>query len=303
MKIYVASSWRNKMQSEVVSILRNAGHEVYDFKNPKEGDHGFHWNDVALQRTENNECTPVALREALKHPRAIDGFKADSGAMAWADACVLVLPCGRSAHLEAGWMAGAGKSTIVYAPTERIEPELMYGLTQAPLCVSVEELMDRLDCLVLAKPDRRERLPDFRPGHTHHFIIVAKCHKLKCVAGKVEGTDVACSTCDGNGVEEIDGYITTGLYPDGRLGEIFVKVGRASDKFIMLDQWAIAFSVALQYGAPMEVLCKKFRGQNFWPDGPTDNDKIKRCSSLVDYCVRWLMLKYGTPPTITEQGA
>jgi hypothetical protein len=145
----------------------------------------------------------------------------------------------------------------------------------------------------------RERLPDDRSGITHHFIVVAKCHKLKCVAGKVDDTDVLCSNCNGTGLEEVDGYIQTGLYPDGRVGEIFVKVGHASDRFVMLDQWAIAFSVALQHGAPLEELCRKFRGQIFWPDGPTDNDKIKRCSSLVDYCVRWLMLKYGAPATTT----
>jgi hypothetical protein len=147
---------------------------------------------------------------------------------------------------------------------------------------------------------KRERLPDLRDGHTHHFVIVAKCHKMSCVAGKIDNTDRLCSTCNGNGIEEIDGYITTGLYADGRVGEIFVKVGNSTD-FVMVDQWAIAFSVALQYGAPLEVLCTKFRGQNFWPDGPTDNDKIKRCSSLVDYCVRWLMLKYGTPATTTVE--
>lgn len=148
------------------------------------------------------------------------------------------------------------------------------------------------------KRGMREKMPDLREGLTHHFTITTRCHKLKCVAGKVEGTDELCATCSGFGVEGVDGYITTGLYPDGRVGEIFLKVGgHASDKFIMLDQWAIAFSVALQYGAPLEVLCTKFRGQNFWPDGPTNNDKIKRCSSLVDYCVRYLMLKYVMQPT------
>ena len=47
--------------------------------------------------------------------------------MEWADACVLVLPCGRSAHTEAGWMAGRGKKVVVYIPKME-EPELMYKL-------------------------------------------------------------------------------------------------------------------------------------------------------------------------------
>ena len=48
-------------------------------------------------------------------------------ALEWADACVLVLPCGRSAHTEAGWMAGRGKKVVVYIPKME-EPELMYKL-------------------------------------------------------------------------------------------------------------------------------------------------------------------------------
>ena len=62
-RIYVASSWRNKYQPEVVAALRKEGHEVYDFRNPKDNPGGFHWADV--------------------------------DAILWADTGVLVLPCGR----------------------------------------------------------------------------------------------------------------------------------------------------------------------------------------------------------------
>ncbi len=144
MKIYVASSWRNQLQHEVVNALRKVGHEVYDFKSPKPGDDGFRWSDVGLERRPDGSCTPQQLKEALAHPRAVEGFASDSGAMKWADACVLVLPCGRSAHLEAGWMAGAGRLTLVYAPSSIVvEPELMYGLTGG-LCVSFDEVIARL---------------------------------------------------------------------------------------------------------------------------------------------------------------
>lgn len=47
-KIYVASSWRNVFQQDVVNILRNFGHEVYDFKNPPHGNGGFQWSDIDL---------------------------------------------------------------------------------------------------------------------------------------------------------------------------------------------------------------------------------------------------------------
>lgn len=144
MKIYVASSWRNAIQPSVVQALRQAGHEVYDFKHPKPGDDGFRWSDVGLVRNPDGSCTPQALKEALAHTRAAVGFASDAGAMMWADACVLVLPCGRSAHLEAGWMAGADKLTLVYASSAiAVEPELMYGLTDG-LCTSLDEVVARL---------------------------------------------------------------------------------------------------------------------------------------------------------------
>ena len=68
-------------------------------------------------------------RENLKSDYACFGFNRDFDAMKAADICILCLPCGRSAHLEAGWMKGAGKKVLAYIPEgERIEPELMYGI-------------------------------------------------------------------------------------------------------------------------------------------------------------------------------
>ena len=122
--IYLASSWRNPYYPEVVSCLREAGHQVYDFRNPPHGGSGFRWTDV-------DENAPHwsfdQYAEGLHHPLAERQFKADMDALDWADTCILVLPCGRSAHTEAGWMAGAGKRVLVYIP-EMVEPELMYKL-------------------------------------------------------------------------------------------------------------------------------------------------------------------------------
>ena len=123
-KIYVASSWRNNFYPEVVEALRAAGHEVYDFRNPPHGGAGFHWTDVDENAL---NWTFEEYAAGLGHPKAERQFKADMEALDWADTCVLVLPCGRSAHTEAGWMAGAGKRVVVYIP-EMVEPELMYKL-------------------------------------------------------------------------------------------------------------------------------------------------------------------------------
>lgn len=123
-KIYVASSWRNKYFPDVVKKLREAGHEVYDFRNPPH-DHGaFYWRDID---PEYDKWDVQQYKRGLGHPSSERQFRADLDALNWADTCVLVLPCGRSAHTEAGWMKGKGRRTIVYIP-EMQEAELMYKL-------------------------------------------------------------------------------------------------------------------------------------------------------------------------------
>lgn len=76
------------------------------------------------------------------HPKTERQFAADLEALEWADTCVLVLPCGRSAHTEAGWMAGAGKRVIAYIP-EMVEPELMYKLFDR-VVGSIDNLIESL---------------------------------------------------------------------------------------------------------------------------------------------------------------
>jgi nucleoside 2-deoxyribosyltransferase len=78
----------------------------------------------------------------LSHPLAERQFEADLEALKQADICVLGLPCGRSAHTEAGWMAGAGKRVIAYIPA-MVEPELMYKLFDRV----VGKLDDLVQCL------------------------------------------------------------------------------------------------------------------------------------------------------------
>ena len=142
MNIYVASSWRNEIQQDVVGYLRENGYEVYDFKNPKPGDNGFRWSEID---PEWKNWTPVQFRSGLDHPIAAQGFGQDMAALDKCDICVLVLPCGRSAHLEAGYAMGAGKPVIIYIPGDSvdIEPELMYKITPF-ICIDIEEVVSLL---------------------------------------------------------------------------------------------------------------------------------------------------------------
>mgnify|MGYP005810241415 CR=1 FL=1 len=139
-KIYLASSWRNENQPAVVELLREAGHEVYDFRNPPGGiPNGFRWSEID---PDWEAWSAKAYREKLQTPLAQRGFNSDFEGMKWADVGVLLLPCGRSAHLELGWMAGAGKRTIILTRDGQ-EPELM-ALLAGEICVSIAELLTSL---------------------------------------------------------------------------------------------------------------------------------------------------------------
>lgn len=145
MKLYVASSWRNDLQPSIVRDLRAQGHEVYDFRHPPGGDHlGFSWSDVDPEWT---SWTPEQYVAALDHPIAVAGFESDFGAMQWADGGVLILKCGRSAHLEAGWFVGVGKRLwILLDPDEfghdagHHVTELMYRMATG-IYTTIDELL------------------------------------------------------------------------------------------------------------------------------------------------------------------
>lgn len=131
--VYVASSWRNMMQVGVCAALKSAGIDHYDFKNPPGGT-GFSWKEVKTE--DGPRGTPAkgsdweAMEEYIamvNHPRAIEGYLSDMEAMCKADTFVMVLPCGKSAHLELGWAVGAGKRTAILME-DPIEPELMYRM-------------------------------------------------------------------------------------------------------------------------------------------------------------------------------
>jgi hypothetical protein len=142
-RIYVASSWRNPRQPGIVAALRDAGHEVYDFRNPAPGERGFHWSAIEPRW---QDLSMSAFRDVLQHPVAEHGFGLDWGAMSWADTGVLVLPCGRSAHLEAGYFVGALKPLLILLAPDQ-EPELMYKMAWR-ICLDLDDLIDALASLV-----------------------------------------------------------------------------------------------------------------------------------------------------------
>jgi len=140
LKIYVASSWRNKQQPLVVEAISKAAHLVYDFRNPATSS-GAPWKPFSLQ--------PVDVMEALDSEAAKAAFEPNFAAMQWADVCVMVQPCGRSASVELGWCAGAGKRTIVLLQAGE-EPELMLKLADY-LCDSTAQVIEALEEIEISR--------------------------------------------------------------------------------------------------------------------------------------------------------
>jgi ribonucleoside-diphosphate reductase alpha chain len=110
----------------------------------------------------------------------------------------------------------------------------------------------------------RHRLPDERRSYTHKFDISGH-----------------------------QGYITAGMYNDGSLGEIFIRMAKEGSVVSgLMDSFATAISLALQYGVPLEVLVDKFSHTRFEPSGITRNPEIPIAKSIMDYIFRWLQLKF-----------
>ncbi|HTU25454.1 MAG TPA: vitamin B12-dependent ribonucleotide reductase [Pirellulales bacterium] len=130
-----------------------------------------------------------------------------------------------------------------------------------PLSTSTEG--DKASAKQLAKP-RRQRLPDTRQSITHKFNVAGH-----------------------------EGYITVGLYEDGRPGELFITMAKeGSTVGGLMDSFGTAVSMSLQYGVPLEVYVNKFSHTRFEPMGHTKNPDIRIAKSIVDYIFRWLGITF-----------
>lgn len=137
--IYVASSWRSPYQPGFVRRLKEYGYDVYDFRHPAPGNEGFSWSDIdpAWQNWTHKE-----YRIALRHPTAEQGFTHDMDALKACTTCILLLPCGRSAHLELGYAVGAGKHTMIFMPSSSRESAAIMAI---PLTQGLETIIDEQD--------------------------------------------------------------------------------------------------------------------------------------------------------------
>ncbi len=171
MNIYVASSCKNTI--EVPYLIQNlrrrlsTGTVIYNFLAPAPGVSGFLWNSVD---PDHASWTHWAWLQAMKSTQANAGYDRNFRAMRDADLCIVLLPCGRSAHLEAGWCAGQGKTLFIYGPVVKHETafpmwnqDLMYKLADGLFTdqtVLTQAIRDLPAYAVVAQPDPEEHITD-----------------------------------------------------------------------------------------------------------------------------------------------
>jgi len=96
-------------------------------------------------------------------------------------------------------------------------------------------------------------------------------------------------------VGDHEGYITVGLYPNGDPGELFVKMAKEGSTVSgLMDSFALAVSLALQYGVPLKTFCEKFAHTRFEPSGWSGNPEIGYAKSIMDYIFRWMQMRFLT---------
>jgi ribonucleoside-diphosphate reductase alpha chain len=147
---------------------------------------------------------------------------------------------------------------------EEAEDILLHGSQQEKAVVLAEKIIDRVIIKEIVRSNR-EKLPERRKGYTQKAIVGG--HKV---------------------------YLRTGEYKDGQLGEIFIDMHKEGAGFrAMMNNFAIAVSVGLQYGVPLEEFVEAFTFTKFEPAGMVQgNETIKNATSILDYIFRELAVSY-----------
>ncbi len=173
-----------------------------------------------------------------------------------------------------GWKLGLKALAIYRENSKRSQPlstrkeERQAETAGDGVAAGEPQVVEKIVEKVVYKPVRK-RLPDERPSITHKFSVAGH-----------------------------EGYLHIGLYPDtGMPGEIFITMAKQGSTISgLMDAFATAISIALQYGVPLEDLCNKFSHMRFEPAGFTNNPQIPIAKSIMDYIFRYLSLKFlGRP--------
>ncbi|HLH81542.1 MAG TPA: vitamin B12-dependent ribonucleotide reductase [Chthonomonas sp.] len=164
-----------------------------------------------------------------------------------------------------GWKLGLKAIAIYRDGSKRTQPLTTKKVEEKPAEASVTQPAEPVAPKekVIVRPLRR-KLPDERQAITHKFSIAGH-----------------------------EGYLTVGLYPDGQPGEIFLTMSKEGSTISgLMDSFATAVSLALQYGVPLQTLVDKFAHTRYEPAGYTNNPDIPIAKSISDYIFRYLGMKF-----------
>ncbi len=172
------------------------------------------------------------------------------------------------AYVEA-WRLGLKAIAIYRDGSKRVQPlnagkkDESAGRKTASERLKADTAQDAAAVAEALRPFRH-KLPDERRAITHKFSVAGH-----------------------------EGYLTVGLYDDGMPGEIFITMAKEGSTVSgLMDSFATAVSLALQYGVPLKVLCDKFSHTRFEPSGWSSNKQIGYAKSLMDYIFRWMAIKF-----------
>ncbi len=169
------------------------------------------------------------------------------------------------AYLQA-WRLGV-KALAIYRDGSKTAQALRTDAQQgAPAAIDTQAEIENAVAAALAEaPPKRRRMPRERQSITHKFSIGGH-----------------------------EGYITAGMYEDGSVGEMFLTdIGKEGSTLRgMMNSFATAISISLQYGVPLETLVRKFSYMRFEPEGMTSNPEIPFAKSMPDYIMRWLASRF-----------
>lgn len=214
----------------------------------------------AISKTINlpNEASVDEIQESYRLSWDL-GLKANA---LYRDGCKLSQPLSNKAEdSEEELAANDGDVEAVAAGQAEVADEV--AVVAGAAAVGAGETVEKIVERVVERPLRR-RLPDTRTSRTHKFNVGGH-----------------------------EGYLTVGLYPDGKPGELFITMAKEGSTIGgLMDSLGTAISVALQYGVPVESLVTKFTHQRFEPAGMTHNPDIPFAKSLVDYIFRWMGMEF-----------
>jgi nucleoside 2-deoxyribosyltransferase len=178
-KVYIASSWKNVNSTRSLArVLRDEGHEVYDFTDPD--------NFVFEASEPGRPRESIDWLEFLEEESTSRAYSVDKAGLDWADTVILFLPAGRSAHLEAGYGVGAGKDLFIYGDLPRGEFDVMYLMAND--CHRRENLQGLINDLEAKTRNRRVDLEQVVDNLKRERLIPDSQNRVKCEKNPGEKT-------------------------------------------------------------------------------------------------------------------